>query len=74
MSLFRCVLAAGATILGLALGFSAMADEAARPIGKDVGTLPLFDAHIHYKAPAWGPYPPAAVLELMDRNVHLLHQ
>ena len=39
MSLFRCVLAAGATILGLALGFAALADEAAKPIGKDVGTL-----------------------------------
>ena len=31
-------------------------------------TIPIFDAHVHYKAPAWEPYPPDVVLELFDRN------
>lgn len=38
------------------------------PIGKAAQDLPIFDAHIHYKEPAWGPYPPETVIELMDRN------
>ena len=44
----------------------ATADDA--PIGDGVNDLPLFDAHVHYKEPAWGPYPPATVIELMDRT------
>lgn len=44
----------------------AFADE---PIGeKAAGALPLFDAHVHYKEPAWGPYPPETVMELFDKN------
>ncbi|CCQ74730.1 amidohydrolase family protein [Magnetospira sp. QH-2] len=38
------------------------------PIGSGADALPLFDAHIHYKKPAWKPYPPEAVLNLMDRT------
>lgn len=38
------------------------------PIGEHVHDLPLFDAHMHYKEPAWGPYPPASVIELMDKT------
>ncbi len=41
------------------------ADE---PIGEGVNELPLFDAHMHYKEPAWGPYPPSTVIELMDKS------
>lgn len=37
-------------------------------IGAAVKDLPLFDAHIHYKEPAWGPYPPEDVLKLMDES------
>ena len=33
-----------------------------------VNKLPLFDAHVHYKQPAWEPYPPNVVLSMMDRN------
>ncbi|MBI2368894.1 MAG: amidohydrolase family protein [Deltaproteobacteria bacterium] len=29
--------------------------------------LSIFDAHIHYSEPAWGPYPPEAVLRILDR-------
>lgn len=35
-------------------------------IGDEVNELPLFDAHIHYKEPAWRVYPPQAVVEMMD--------
>lgn len=37
------------------------------PIGDGAKDLPIFDAHVHYKEPAWGPYPPGTVIELMDR-------
>ncbi len=46
---------------------SALADDD-HPIGEAVHTLPLFDAHIHYKQPAWDAYPPSSVIELMDKN------
>ena len=45
-----------------------LAQEAERPIGDRVNDLPIFDAHIHYKEPAWGPYPPKNIIELMDVN------
>ncbi|MBO6784451.1 MAG: amidohydrolase, partial [Alphaproteobacteria bacterium] len=38
------------------------------PIGDGIRDVPLFDAHMHYKEPAWGPYPVKSVIELMDRN------
>jgi len=38
------------------------------PIGDAVNELPLFDAHIHYKEPAWGPYPVQKVIRLMDTS------
>ncbi|MGI9491594.1 MAG: amidohydrolase family protein, partial [Geminicoccaceae bacterium] len=45
---------------------SAQSDEA--PIGELVNDLPLFDAHLHYKEPAWAPYPVRSVIELMDES------
>jgi hypothetical protein len=42
----------------------AFADE----IGPAIRDVPIFDAHIHYKEPAWGPYPVKTVIELMDRS------
>ncbi|WP_235871384.1 amidohydrolase family protein [Shimia sediminis] len=45
-----------------------MADSSETPIGEAVNDLPLFDAHMHYKEPAWDPYPVESVIELMDRN------
>ncbi|MFK7901491.1 MAG: amidohydrolase family protein [Nitratireductor sp.] len=38
------------------------------PIGDAVKDLPLFDAHIHYKKPAWKDYPIESIINLMDRN------
>ncbi|MGI9368636.1 MAG: amidohydrolase family protein [Ruegeria sp.] len=47
---------------------SVWAHENQDPIGDAVEELPIFDAHIHYKEPAWGPYPVQSIIELMDRN------
>lgn len=38
-----------------------------RPIGEAINAVPIFDAHMHYKQPAWEAYPPATVIELMDQ-------
>lgn len=51
-------------VCALAVGPAA----AHEPIGKGAEDLPIFDAHVHYKTEAWGPYPPGAVIELMDRS------
>ncbi|MEQ9638955.1 MAG: amidohydrolase family protein [Alphaproteobacteria bacterium] len=47
---------------------TAQADGDHAPIGDAVMELPLFDAHVHYKEPAWGPYPVQSVIELMDES------
>ena len=52
-----------AMVFAWALAVPVQAD----PIGDDVDHLPVFDAHMHYKEPAWGPYPPGTVIELMDK-------
>lgn len=58
------------TLILPALLFAALpvwADDT--PIGPEgAAALPLFDAHMHYSQPAWGDYPPATVIELMDNN------
>lgn len=52
----------------LSLSSIAIADGNHAPIGEGVEDLPIFDAHMHYKEPAWGPYPVESVIEIMDRN------
>ena len=54
---------AAATIL-MTFVSALTADE----IGPAIRDVPIFDAHIHYKEPAWGPYPVKTVIELMDRS------
>ena len=46
----------------------AMADGDHTPIGDGVKDLPIFDAHIHYKEPAWDVYPVESIIELMDAS------
>lgn len=46
----------------------ASADDGHSPIGEAVKDLPIFDAHVHYKEPAWDRYPVKSIIELMDRN------
>ncbi|MEX3008392.1 amidohydrolase family protein [Hoeflea sp. TYP-13] len=60
----RFPLAALATLICL----SASADEGHDPIGEAIKDVPIFDAHMHYKEPAWGAYPPETVIELMDKS------
>lgn len=50
----------------LALPTGTLAHDA--PIGAAAKDLPIFDAHVHYKEPAWGPYPPGTVIEMMDKS------
>lgn len=52
----------------LTLAGPVMSHEHEAPIGDAVSELPIFDAHIHYKEPAWGPYPVETVVRLMDRT------
>lgn len=47
---------------------SAIADDGHAPIGEAVKALPIFDAHIHYKRPAWERYSVKNIIELMDNN------
>jgi hypothetical protein len=44
------------------------AEEHQQVIGEAVVKLPIFDAHMHYKEPAWQPFPVQTVIELMDRS------
>jgi predicted TIM-barrel fold metal-dependent hydrolase len=46
----------------------AQADGGQAAIGDAVHGLPIFDAHVHYKEPAWKDYPVASIIEMMDRN------
>ncbi len=46
--------------------FVVLADD--QPIGAAIADVPLFDVHMHYKEPAWIPYPVEKVMELMDGN------
>lgn len=47
---------------------SLSAHEDEQPIGEAIENIPIFDAHIHYKQPAWDVYPVESIVELMDRN------
>lgn len=52
----------------IAMLFSGPAHGDGEPIGDGARNLPIFDAHVHYKEPAWGPFPPATVIRMFDRN------
>lgn len=52
----------------LSVALPALAHENEAPIGDAIKDVPLFDAHMHYKEPAWMPYPVESVIELMDKN------
>ena len=63
----RCLCTAlGLGTAALLLPHAALGDEA--PIGDQVEELPLFDAHVHYKEPAWASYSVKSVIELMDES------
>ncbi len=61
--------ALGAALSALAAGVTlADGSHSHEPIGEAVNELPLFDAHIHYKEPAWSQFSTADIIELMDKN------
>ena len=43
------VMTAVALLMGMTT--SAFADDSAKHIGRDIASIPLFDAHVHYKEP-----------------------
>ena len=53
----RAIRAAAVTLTAMALPTPCVAADDA---------LPIFDTHIHYSRPAWGPYSPRAILETLD--------
>lgn len=68
MKLMTCK---GSIFLLAALFHSFFAPIPARaddPIGSAIDGVPIFDAHMHYKEPAWKAYSVQSVVELMDRN------
>ncbi len=54
-------------ILAAVIVSAATAQNREKPIGDAIKDVPIFDAHIHYKEPAWATYPVKTVIELMDR-------
>lgn len=60
------ILAALFLVFGIFASATAVAGANDEYIGDDIKNLPFFDAHIHYKEPAWTAYPPEAVVKLMD--------
>lgn len=63
---FYCVLAISLSVMvwpGLVV-----AEETRAPIDDAIKDVPIFDAHVHYKEPAWKPYPVESVIKLMDQN------
>jgi hypothetical protein len=52
----------------IALTGPAPADETVEPIGEAIADVPIFDAHMHYNEPPWGPYAPVEVVQLMDES------
>ena len=54
-----------ALAIGLGTPVPSKADE---PIGDAIAGVPIFDAHMHYKEPAWQPFPVQTVIELMDKS------
>ncbi|MBT0958535.1 amidohydrolase family protein [Alphaproteobacteria bacterium KMM 3653] len=57
-----------AAVFGGLAGGALAHDDPRPPIGDAVAELPLFDAHIHYKEPAWEAYSPADIIGLMDQS------
>ncbi|MEP3298523.1 MAG: amidohydrolase family protein [Pseudoruegeria sp.] len=55
-------------ILAIVCGASGALAQEYTPLGEHVNRMPIFDAHIHYKEPAWLEYPVESIIELMDRN------
>jgi hypothetical protein len=66
---FRFASRCFAFALAFALAFAPAPPASAHdetPIGHAIADVPLFDAHMHYKEPAWAQWPVKSVIEVMD--------
>ena len=54
-------LIASAFLVGASAQMS-LADGDHAPIGDAIKDVPIFDAHIHYKSPAWDEYPVSSII------------
>lgn len=54
--------------LAVGIGVGPTESQSADPIGRAIETVPIFDAHMHYKKEAWDDFPAATVIELMDKS------
>jgi Amidohydrolase len=53
----------------ITLGFLLCTNVQAEPLlGEAAKSIPIFDAHLHYLEPAWGPFPPQTIIALLDKN------
>lgn len=68
MAFFRNPVLCAAALCALAPTAPALSHDTGAPIGEAVAELPIFDAHIHYKEPAWEAYPVESIVEMMDEN------
>ena len=71
MGLGWLCLASGARIsrMGVVLSFLYSSPIAAEQLlGEEAASIPIFDVHVHYNAPAWQAFPPETVITLFDRN------
>ncbi|PSL18683.1 amidohydrolase family protein [Shimia abyssi] len=59
---------AGAIMAAVCLCTPAQSDDGHPPIGSGIDDVPIFDAHIHYKEPAWEFFPVKSIIELMDES------
>lgn len=57
-----------ACVLGASVAYGLTQNAGADAGCNTTVDLPLFDAHMHYKEPAWDLYPVETVLSLMDRS------
>ena len=63
-----CTIALGLMLSTNFVPVIANADEGHATLGEDAKDLPIFDAHMHYKEPAWDKYSVKNIIELMDHS------
>lgn len=68
MNVYTRLTACCSVIPGLLFSVAVIAEPDQDVIGQGANSLPLFDAHMHYKRPIWDALPPDKVLSFMDRN------
>jgi len=64
---YKSLIGVAATVFSLG-SVAVLADDDIVPIGRAINSVPIFDAHVHYKQAAWEPFPPATVIKLMDQS------